>query len=190
MNRFSKSIMIILFALAISYVGGPTSETAVSKPAEAQQKVKTSHVSKVKSKAHRSSEEKRENATTTPNHNKKKTAQVANVPVNNVQNKASAGESVQSLIRNAAAKYGVPRATAQRIAHCESTTGQNLVNYSYTAPDGSHPTGVYQFTRETWYDLARARGWQAVDERLNHKKNIDMFAWAYANGHAWRWECK
>jgi hypothetical protein len=98
--------------------------------------------------------------------------------------------SVESVIAKHAANYQVDLGRALRIAKCESTTGRNLVNTRYTAPDGSHPTGVYQFTLETWYDFAKQRGWPAVDERLNTEKNIEMTMWAWTNGYANRWECR
>lgn len=98
--------------------------------------------------------------------------------------------SIQSLIRQHAVAYNVDLTRAFRIAGCESTTGADLVNEHWTAPDGSNPTGVYQYTLETWYDFARQRGWPQVDERLNNTKNIEMTMWAWTHGYAGRWECQ
>ena len=189
MQSILSSIATILIAAIVSYAGTLANETTDSKAVEAPRKVHMDNESEKNLKPQGGSEEKpsdenngRQPAAEVP--------QVANVLVNNVQDQADRGGDIQSLIRKSAAEYGISHTTAQRIAHCESSTGTNLVNRGWTAPDGSHPTGVYQFTQETWFDLARQRGWPIIDERLNHQKNIDMFAWAYANGNAWRWECK
>lgn len=98
--------------------------------------------------------------------------------------------TIEEMIRNAAAKYGLSGDYLVRIAVCESTLGVNLVNYHYTAPDGSHPTGVFQFTRETWLDLAPNVGYPLQDDRMNNEMNIELAAWAFAHGNAWRWECR
>ena len=200
MQSILSSIATILIAAIVSYAGTFANETTDSKAVEAPQKVQMDNESEKNLKPQGGSEEKPGNAGKPIDQSRQgdrvgaKTtdspAEVVAVSNHHVQNPPNQGGDIQSLIRQSAAAYGVPIDTARRIAHCESTTGANLVNEGYTAPDGSHPTGVYQFTQETWFDLARQRGWPIVDERLNHTKNIDMFAWAYANGNAWRWECK
>lgn len=189
MQAVLNSVATIIIAIILSFASMPANETTDSKAVEAPQKVQMDNESEKKPKPQGGSEEKPDDG----NNGRQPEATappVANVPVHPVQNEAHNGNDIQSLIAKSAARYGVDLASAKRIAHCESTTGANLVNTEWTAPDGSHPTGVYQFTQETWFDLARQRGWPIVDERLNHQKNIDMFAWAYANGNAWRWECK
>lgn len=189
MQSILSSIATILIAAIVSFAGTFANETTDSKAVEAPQKVQMDNESEKNLKPQGGSEEKPGNA---DNGRQPEAAvpEVGNVPVHNVQNQTYHGGDIQSLIQQSAAKYGVDLGVARRIAHCESTTGANLVNTGWRAPDGSHPTGVYQFTQETWFDLARQRGWPIADERLNHQKNIDMFAWAYANGNAWRWECK
>lgn len=94
------------------------------------------------------------------------------------------------MIRSAAVRYGLSEERMLNIARCESTMGKNLINPNYTAPDGSNPTGVFQFTQETWYDLAPNLGYKKTDERLNNFKNIELTMWAFRDGQSWRWECK
>ena len=189
MQSILSSIATILIAVIVSCAGTAANEITDSKAVEAPQKVQMDNESETNVKPQGGSEEKPGSADN-GRQPEAATPEVANVPAYNVQNQTNTSGDIQSLIQQSAARYGVDLASAKRIAHCESTTGANLVNTGWTAPDGSHPTGVYQFTQETWFDLARQRGWPIVDERLNHQKNIDMFAWAYANGNAWRWECK
>lgn len=198
MNHLGKAIFTLIFAAVIVWTGNLANAMTVSEPAESTQKVEMDNESEKELKPHSGSEEQYDrrkdagehssgNAQTIPEPAKQEVAQVPAASSPAPQNNTG---DVQSLIRQYTARYGVDSGLGERIAHCESTTGRNLINKGYTAPDGSHPTGVYQFTLETWYDLARQRGWPAIDERLNTEKNIDMFAWAYANGNAWRWECK
>ena len=94
------------------------------------------------------------------------------------------------MIRSAARRWGLSEAYMIKIATCESTLGLNLINPNYTAEDGSHPTGVYQFTLGTWTDLAPNIGYKKIDERLNNYKNIELTMWAFKHGQSWRWECK
>lgn len=77
-----------------------------------------------------------------------------------------------------------------KVAMCESTLGKNLINTSYAAEDGSNPTGIYQFTLGTYTDLAKKAGFPVQDDRLNHYRNVNLAAWAFANNESWRWECR
>ena len=98
--------------------------------------------------------------------------------------------SVQQMIIDASARYGVSSDYMLRIAFCESGYQGSVVNYNYTAGDGTNPTGVFQFIRSTYTWFAAEAGFPVQDDRLNAYNNINVAVWAFANGYASHWECK
>lgn len=98
--------------------------------------------------------------------------------------------TAQDQIRHWFAHYGADVETGLRVADCESGFDVSAVNTGYTAADGSHPTGVFQFIRSTYLAMAAGAGLPEADDRLVPERNIQAAAWAFANGHGGHWACK
>lgn len=115
-------------------------------------------------------------------------ATAAPAPAPQPQPKASG--SVESIVRAAAVKHGVNPDYLVRVANCESTMGKNMVNRSYYA-GGSHPTGLFQYLKETWNRISSRSpyGQQPWSEVMNNHTNAHVTAWAFANGYSGEWEC-
>lgn len=97
---------------------------------------------------------------------------------------------VETIVRDAARKHGLNEDHFVAIAKCESSLGINLINRGYTASDGSNPTGVFQFIQSTYLDFAPRAGFPKQDDRLDTYSNVNVAAWAFANGRASHWECR
>lgn len=98
--------------------------------------------------------------------------------------------SMESIVRAAAVKHGVNPDYLVRVARCESTMNPNAVNRNYFA-GGSHPTGLFQYLKETWNRISSRspygqQPWSAV---TNGHINAHVTAWAFANGYSGEWEC-
>lgn len=95
-----------------------------------------------------------------------------------IQKPVSGG--VESVIRSAAAEFGVSGDRMVRVARCESTLNPNAKNGKFG--------GLFQFSDTTFNWFASMSGlggskWNASDASR-------MASWAFANGYASHWECK
>jgi SLT domain-containing protein len=97
---------------------------------------------------------------------------------------------VQATIVKWANVYGADSGQLLRVARCESGYRHDAVNGSYWAPDGSTPTGLFQFVRSTYTANAARIGLPAADERTNPDRSAQVAAWMFAHNQAWQWECK
>ncbi|SDP33659.1 Transglycosylase SLT domain-containing protein [Arthrobacter sp. ok909] len=97
---------------------------------------------------------------------------------------------IQAIIIKWANVYGVSADTLLRVAKCESTFNPGAVNGNYWAPDGSTPTGLFQFVRSTYIANAARIGLPAVDDRLNGERSAQVAAYMFSINQASQWECK
>lgn len=95
--------------------------------------------------------------------------------------------SIESIVRAAAAKYGLSADYMVHIAKCESTLNPNSVNYNYYA-GGGHPSGLFQFIPSTWERMSNQAGYGGASV-FDAVANANVAAWAFANGRASEWEC-
>lgn len=104
-----------------------------------------------------------------------------------VEKLVSGGGDVEGMIRTAAAKYGVDAERLVRIGRCESGFNPNAVNYNYYA-GGGNPSGVFQFIPSTWSRMSDQAGFSGASV-FDAYSNVNVAAWAFANGRAGEWEC-
>lgn len=99
------------------------------------------------------------------------------------------GGNIEQIIREAARKYGIDENHLLRIAKCESAFNGTVINYGYTAADGSHPTGLFQYIRSTWIDFSTKAGYSGASI-YNVEAQANVTAWAFVHGKSSHWECK
>lgn len=100
---------------------------------------------------------------------------------------AASGGSVEAMVRAAAVKYGVNPDYLARVARCESGFNPNSINYNYYA-GGGHPSGVFQFIPSTWARMSTQAGFAGASV-FDAYSNVNVAAWAFANGRASEWAC-
>ena len=126
---------------------------------------------------------------------KSKLAQASQTVVNTVTQTQTASAAqvvsgnIQQIIVDAANRYGVSSARLLAIAKCESTFSPTIVNHSYVAPDGTSPTGLFQYIGSTWRSFSSQAGYGGASI-FDATAQANVTAWAFANGHASHWECK
>lgn len=126
---------------------------------------------------------------------KSKLAQASAQVVNTVTNTRTASAApvvsgnIQQIIVDAANKYGVSSARLLAIARCESTFSTTVVNHSYVAPDGSSPTGLFQYIGSTWRSFSSQAGYGGASI-FDATAQANVTAWAFAHGYSSHWECK
>jgi soluble lytic murein transglycosylase-like protein len=96
---------------------------------------------------------------------------------------------VQQVIVAAADRHGVDRERMLRIAKCESSYRPDVVNRHYSAADGSHPSGLFQFIDSTWAFMSSGAGYAGASV-FDATANANTAAWAFAHGYASHWECQ
>lgn len=99
---------------------------------------------------------------------------------------ASSG-SVEDMVRAAAVKYGINPDYLARVARCESGFNPNSINYNYYA-GGGHPSGVFQFIPSTWTRMSMQAGFAGASV-FDAYSNVNVAAWAFANGRSGEWSC-
>ena len=99
------------------------------------------------------------------------------------------GGNIQQIILDAANRYGVSSARLLAIAKCESTFSPTVVNHSYVAPDGTSPTGLFQYIGSTWRSFSSQAGYGGASI-YDATAQANVTAWAFAHGYASHWECK
>ena len=123
---------------------------------------------------------------------KSKLAQASQTVVDTVtqtQTASAASGDIQQIIVDAANRYGVSSAQLLAIARCESTFSPTVVNYSYVAPDGTSPTGLFQYIGSTWRSFSSQAGYGGASI-FDATAQANVTAWAFAHGYASHWECK
>ena len=96
---------------------------------------------------------------------KSKLAQASEKVVNTVTQTQTASAApvvsgnIQQIIVDAANRYGVSSTRLLDIAKCESTFSPTVVNHSYVAPDGTSPTGLFQYVGSTWRSFSSQAGY-------------------------------
>ena len=114
-------------------------------------------------------------------------AQVVNT-VTNTRTASAASGNIQQIIVDAANRYGVSSARLLAIAKCESTFSPTIVNHSYVAPDGTSPTGLFQYIGSTWRSFSSQAGYGGASI-YDATAQANVTAWAFAHGYASHWEC-
>ena len=115
-------------------------------------------------------------------------AQVVNTVTNTTTASAASG-SIEQIIIDAANRYGVSSARLLAIAKCESTFSPTVVNHSYVAPDGTSPTGLFQYIGSTWRSFSSQAGYGGASI-YDATAQANVTAWAFAHGYSSHWECK
>lgn len=105
---------------------------------------------------------------------------------------ASPVSSIESMIIEAASKYGVSSSMMLRLAQCESTMGKNLRNSSPVIVNGvnyGHAEGIFQFIPSTWERMSSDAGFEGASVYDSYS-NINVAAHAFSTGKKGEWECK
>lgn len=102
------------------------------------------------------------------------------VPKNETTIQKPISGGIESVIRSAAAEFGVSGDRMVRVARCESTLNPNAKNGQYG--------GLFQFSDKTFNWFASMSG--LGGSKWNASDAARMASWAFANGYASHWECK
>lgn len=100
---------------------------------------------------------------------------------------AMSGGDIESIVRQAARKYGLDEDHFVQVAKCESGLTPSSINHNYYA-GGGNPSGLFQFLPETWNRMSSQSG--VGGDVFNATANANVAAWAWANGHSGEWECR
>lgn len=96
-------------------------------------------------------------------------------------------ESVESIVRSAAQKYGIDESYFIGIAICESTLDPTRVNKGYF--ENGHPSGLFQHLSGYW--PARAAKYGHIGASVfDPKANAEVTAQMFRDGLQYLWECK
>jgi soluble lytic murein transglycosylase-like protein len=101
-----------------------------------------------------------------------------------------APQGTKDLITKWSTHYGVNTNWMLRVAQCESGYRPDAVNGHYWAPDGSTPTGLFQFVRSTYTANAARIGLPAQDDRLDPDRAAQVAAWMFSINQSNQWACK
>lgn len=95
--------------------------------------------------------------------------------------------SIETMIREAALKYGIDPDYFLRIAICESGLNPNAENRSYY--ENGYPSGVFQHLSGYWPTRAAQYGWAGASV-FNAQANIEVTAQMFRDGASGLWECR
>lgn len=100
--------------------------------------------------------------------------------------------NIETIIRQAARKYGIDENHFVHIATCESRLKPDVVNYNYyETHDGIryYPAGLFQHLSYYWPDRAAKYGYagQSVTDPI---ANANVTAGMFRDGLSSLWECK
>ena len=94
---------------------------------------------------------------------------------------------VESVVRQAALKYGVDPDYMVRIAKCESGLNPTAIAPNLIA--GSHPTGLFQHVSVYWPKRATKYGWDGASI-YNVQAQAEVTAQMFRDGASKLWECR
>lgn len=106
---------------------------------------------------------------------------------------ASSGGDIETIVRQAARKYGIDENYFVRIVTCESHFHPDSVNYNYweTSSDGMrhYPSGLFQHLTNYWPARAVKYGWPGASV-FDAQANAEVTAQMFRDGLSNLWECK
>lgn len=114
-------------------------------------------------------------------------AATANIPVESAPAVASSGGDIETIVRQAARKYGIDENNFVRIAQCESTLDPTRVNNSYY--ENGHPSGLFQHISGYWPARAANYGLSGASV-FNAQANAEVTAGMFRDGQQGLWECR
>lgn len=94
--------------------------------------------------------------------------------------------SVESIVYDAASRYGVRGDILWQIALCESGGDPTAVSTRLNI-NGTSDLGLFQINERTWDWWSGIRG--TSGDILSAWDNADMAAWAWSSGYACHWTC-
>lgn len=97
-----------------------------------------------------------------------------------------ASGDIETIVRQAARKYGVDENYLVHIANCESTMNPNAQNTSYY--DNGHPSGLFQHISGYWPARATKYGYAGASV-FDPVANANVTAAMFRDGHSNLWEC-
>lgn len=99
----------------------------------------------------------------------------------------AAAAPYEPAIIDAAARHGTDPAIMTSLMLCESEGNPHAIGQPN--PDGSGPdTGLFQYSPATWSEMTGYMGMPHLDI-WNPDHQIEVTAWALANGYGCRWVC-
>lgn len=93
---------------------------------------------------------------------------------------------VESIVRNAARKYGLDENHFVNLALCESSLNPKSINYNYY--ENGHPSGLFQHVSGYYPERAKKYGYST--DVLDPYSNANVTAAMWKDGLSYLWECK
>jgi Tfp pilus assembly major pilin PilA len=100
---------------------------------------------------------------------------------------ASSGDDIETIVRQAARKYGIDEEHFVSIAACESRFNPNAVNYGYN--ENGYPSGLFQHLSGYWPKRAAQYGWAGASV-FDAQANAEVTAQMFRDGLSYLWECR
>lgn len=100
---------------------------------------------------------------------------------------ASSGGDIETIVRQAARKYGINEDYFVQIAKCESSLNPNSVNHGYN--ENGYPSGLFQHLSGYWPNRAAKHGYAGASV-FDAAANANVTAAMFAEGAQGLWECK
>lgn len=94
---------------------------------------------------------------------------------------------VETIVRQAARKYGVDENYLVKIARCESGLNPNSVNRNYY--ENGNPSGLFQHISGYWPARAAKYGWSGASV-FHAQAQAEVTAQMFRDGLQHLWECK
>lgn len=106
-------------------------------------------------------------------------------PVVPIATVSTSSSDVETIVREAARKYGIDENYFVHIAMCESTMNPSSVNTSYY--ENGNPSGIFQHI--SGYYPARAAKYGYSPDVFDAYSNANVTAAMFADGHQNLWQC-